>query len=65
MTYTVARMNGQWVHVMRFARDVAFSTERDWFMVCFDWEQPNRRRSHFRWVPASTRFDAVREFVGA
>jgi hypothetical protein len=48
MTYTVARMNGQWVHVMRF-----------------DWEQPNRRRSHFRWVPASTRFDAVREFVGA
>jgi hypothetical protein len=58
-------MNGRWVHVMRFARDVAFSAERDWFMVCFDWEQPNRRRSHFRWVPASTRFDAVQEFVGA
>ena len=65
MIYTVARMNGRWVHVMRFARNVAFSAERDWFMVCFDWEQPNRRRSHFRWVPASTRFDAVREFVGA
>jgi hypothetical protein len=65
MTYTVARMNGRWVHVMKFAREVGFSEERDWFMVCFDWEQPNRRRSQFRWVPASTRFEAVREFAGA
>jgi hypothetical protein len=50
---------------MRFAREVAFSTERDWFMVCMDWEKANRKREQFKWVPASTRFEAVREFVGA
>jgi hypothetical protein len=65
MTYTVAKMDGRWVQVVRFAREVGFSTERDWFMVCFDWEKSNRRRSEFKWVPASTRFEAVREFVGA
>ena len=64
MTYTVARMNGQWVQVVKFAREVAFSTERGWFMVCMDWEKANRKREHFKWVPASTRFETVREFVG-
>lgn len=65
MTYTVAKMNGKWVHVVKFARDVAFSTERNWFMVCFDWEKANRKREQFKWVPASTQFESVREFVGA
>jgi hypothetical protein len=64
MTYTVARMDGRWVHVVRFARTVAFSTEQNWFMVCFDWEKSNRRREQFKWVPANTRFEAVKEFVG-
>jgi hypothetical protein len=65
MTYTIAKMAGRWVHVVRFAREVGFSTERDWFMVCFDWEKPYRKREHFKWVPASTKFDSVKEFVGA
>lgn len=64
MTYTVAKMDGRWVHVVRFAREVSFSTEQNWFMVCFDWEKSNRRREQFKWVPASTRFEAVKEFVG-
>ena len=64
MSYTVAKMDGRWVHVVRFARTVAFSTEQNWFMVCFDWEKSNRRRAEFKWVPASTRFEAVKEFVG-
>mgnify|MGYP000010415315 CR=1 FL=1 len=64
MTYTVARMDGRWVQVVKFAREVAFSTERDWFMVCMDWEKANRKREQYKWVPASTRFETVREFVG-
>lgn len=60
----VARFNGRWVQVVRFATTVAFSPNPEWFMVCMDWEQPFRKRSQFRWVPASTRFDSVREFVG-
>jgi hypothetical protein len=64
MAYTVVKMDGRWVHVVRFARDVAFSDEQNWFMICFDWEKVNRRREQFRWVPASTRFEAVKEFAG-
>ena len=60
----VAKFNGRWVHIVKFARDVAFSTEKEWFMVNFDFEKANRKREQFKCVPASTRFEAVKEFVG-
>lgn len=63
MTFTVAKMNGRVVEVMRVADTVAFSSERGWVMVCFDFEQPERRKSQFKWVPASTRFEWVRSFA--
>lgn len=63
MTTTVARMGDRVVQVMRVAEHVGFSTERGWVMVCFDWEQAERRKSQFRWVPASTRFEWVRSFA--
>jgi hypothetical protein len=62
MTVTVARMNDRVVEVVRVAETVAFSTERGWVMVCFDFEKAERKKSEFRWVPASTRFDWVRTF---
>jgi hypothetical protein len=63
MTVTVARMNDRVVEVVRVADTVSFSTERGWVMVCFDFEQSERKKSQFRWVPASTRFDWVRTFA--
>jgi len=60
----VAKFNGRWVRIVKFSRDVAFSTEKEWFMVNFDFEKANRKREQFKWIPASTRFEAVREFVG-
>ena len=63
MTVTVARMNDRVVEVVRVADAVAFSTERGWVMVCFDFEKAERKKSEFRWVPASTRFDWVRTFA--
>ena len=65
MIYTIARINGRWVHVVKFARQVAFSEQRDWFMICMDWEKISRKRDQFKWVPASTQFDAVKEIRGA
>ena len=63
MTVTVARMNDRVVEVVKVADNVAVSSERGWVMVCFDFEQSERKKSQFRWVPASTRFDWVRTFA--
>ena len=60
---TVARMpDGKMVEVVRVAETVAFSPDHGWVMVCFDFEKIERKREHFKWVPATTRFDWVREF---
>jgi hypothetical protein len=59
----LVKMNNKWVHVVKFATDVAFSTEKNWFMVNSDFHRPDRFRMEFKWVPASTRFDAVKEMV--
>ena len=62
MTVVVAKMQDRVVQIMRVADTVGFSQERGWVMVCTDWEQPERKKQHFRWVPASTRFEWVRSF---
>ena len=59
----VAKMtDGKIVEVVRVTDTVGFSDAKDWVMVCFDFEKINRKREHFKWVPATTRFDWVREF---
>jgi hypothetical protein len=59
----VARMtDGRMVEVVRVADTVGFSSERGWVMVCMDFEKTDRKKSEFKWVPASTRFEWVREF---
>ena len=63
MTVTVARMGPRLVQVVRVADRVGFSTERGWVMLCMDWEQAERKKQQFRWVPASTRFEWVRTFA--
>lgn len=59
----VAKMNDRVVEIVQVADKVAFSSERGWVMVCLDFEQVDRKKSQFRWVPASTQFDWVREFA--
>ena len=63
MTVVVARLQNRLVQVVRVAETVGFSQDRRWVMLCLDWEQPERKKQQFRWVPASTRFDWVREFA--
>ena len=58
----VAKMNGHIVQVVRVADTVGFSQERGWVMICFDFEQIERRKQQFKWVPASTRFEWVRSY---
>ena len=59
---TVAKMNGRLVEIVKVADEVKFSNTRGWVMICMDWEQADRKKSQFRWIPASTRFEWVREF---
>jgi hypothetical protein len=49
--------------VVRVADTVGFSSERGWVMVCMDFEKTDRKKSEFKWVPASTKFDWVKEFA--
>jgi hypothetical protein len=60
---TVAKMtDGRMVEVVKVADRVAFSDAPGWIMICMDFEKVYRKRSEFKWVPAETRFDWVREF---
>lgn len=63
MTVVVAKMQGRLFQVVRVADTVGFSSDRGWVMLCVDWEQSERRKQQFRWVPASTRFEWVRRFT--
>lgn len=54
-------MDGRVVEVVRVADTVGFSPEKGWVMVCMDFEKISRKREHFKWVPATTRFDWVRD----
>jgi hypothetical protein len=61
---TVAKMeDGRIVEIVRVAARVAFSDAVGWVCVCFDFGVCERRKQQFKWVPASTRFEWVRDFV--
>jgi hypothetical protein len=60
----VAKMtDGRMVEVVRVADTVGFSSERGWVMICMDFEKISRKRAEFKWVPASTKFEWVKEFA--
>jgi len=60
---TVAKMDGQLVQILKIMETVPFSTNSGWVMICLDFEQPERKKQHFKWVPISTRFEWVRTFA--
>jgi hypothetical protein len=63
MTIVAKMIDGRMVEVVRVADTVGFSPEPGWVMVCFDFEKTDRKKSEFKWVPASTRFEWVKEFA--
>jgi len=62
MMTVVAKMKDRIVEIIRVADTVGFSAERGWIMICMDFEKIERKKEHFKWIPASTRFEWVREF---
>ena len=57
-----AKIDGRIVQVMKVVHSVAFSQQKDWVMICFDFEQQDRQRQQFKWIPASTQFEWVRSY---
>ena len=62
MCITVAKLGERLVQVVRVADQVGFSEQRGWVLICWDWQQSERMKAQFKWVPASTRFEWVRQF---
>ena len=59
----VAKMtDGRMVEIVKVVDEVKFSNTRGWVMICMDFEQADRKKSQFKWLPASTKFEWVREF---
>jgi hypothetical protein len=57
----VAKLDGKIVQIVKFARDVGFSKDKDgWILINCEVAKPNSLA--VKWVPASTRFDWVKDF---
>ena len=65
MMIVAKTMDGKLVEVIRFVDRVGFSEDRGWILICRDFQWPDRKKDHFKWVPATTMFDWVREFTFA
>ncbi len=59
----VAKMDGRLVEIVRVVQEVQFSNTPGWVLICLDFEQADRKKTQFKWLPASTRFEWVRSFA--
>lgn len=50
------------VEIVKITSQVQFSTGT-WILICTDWQQPERNKSNFSWIPHSTRFTWVQEWI--
>ena len=55
--------NGDLVEIIKRADSVRFSPDQGWILVVTDFEKPRHRQQGIKWVPASTEFVWIREFV--
>jgi len=62
MTLLVAKWNNRIVRLMKYSSKVAFSDNPDWLLLQYPLELPENKR-RLLWVPLSTRFEWVREFL--
>lgn len=60
----VKTRQGELAEVVRVVERVGFSDAVGWILLCFDFEKDNRQRAAVKWVPASTQFEWIKEFVG-
>jgi hypothetical protein len=60
---TIGKMpTGRIVEIIRVADQLQFAPGAH-VMICIDWQQPEFKKSQFKWMPIATRFEWVREFI--
>jgi len=62
---TIAKFEGKIVEFVAIADVVQFSKERGWICITPDAGQATRKQTQFKWVPATTRFEWVKDFISA
>lgn len=55
--------DGTLVQIVKTSESVAFSSEKGWILLCFDFETRVMFQQFLRWVPATTRFTWVRDYL--
>jgi hypothetical protein len=60
---TLAKLNDRLVEILAVRDRVEFSDQPGWILITTDVGQDPCRQMNFRWVPATTRFEWVREFA--
>ena len=59
----VAKFKDKIVQIVKVQESVMFSEDKGWIFICYDFDKINRRREQFKWVPATTYFEWVREYI--
>ena len=62
MALLLAKWNNKVVRLVKFKHKVAFSDNTDWLLLQYPLHLPENKR-RLLWVPLSTRFEWVREFI--
>lgn len=55
--------DGKLVQIVKFMREVQFSSQQGWFLIVTDFDKPMRKQQGSKWVPADTYFDWVKIFT--
>lgn len=58
----IAKLGDRLVQIVRMVDRVQFSDQQGWIFIVIDFERPVLKQQQFKWVPASTRFEWVRDF---
>jgi hypothetical protein len=60
----IAKLNDQFVRIVRTQETVAFSQQKNWVLVEYDIDLAPNRRQNRRWLPIeTTQFTWVRDYA--
>jgi hypothetical protein len=62
MNIVLVKWNNRIVRLVKYQREVLFSTDNDWLLLQYPIDLPENKRYN-KWVPLSTRFEWKKEFI--